>query len=76
MLKSVLKKSDLANALLAAAKHGREHIMHLLVEAGEQYMHIQIGAPGAGVRRGESSNSRAGVQGRASGVAWICSDSL
>ena len=41
MLRSALKKSDLANALLAAAKHGHEHIVHLLVEAGEWAMHMQ-----------------------------------
>ena len=46
MLRSVLKKSDLANALLAAAKHGHEHIVHLLVEAGGQHMHMQKGARG------------------------------
>lgn len=60
MLRSALKKSDLANALLAAAKHGHEHVVHLLVEAGEQYMHIQIGAPGAGLGRGKSLQNRAG----------------
>lgn len=48
MLRSALKKSDLANALLAAAKHGHEHIMHLLVEAGEQHMHITAGVCGGG----------------------------
>ena len=35
MLRSALKKNDLANALLAAAKHGHEHIVHLLVAAGQ-----------------------------------------
>lgn len=42
MLRSTLKKSDLGNALLAAAKHGHEHIVHLLVEAGGEHMHIHM----------------------------------
>lgn len=47
MLRSaLLKKSDLANALLAAARHGHEHIMHLLVEAGGQHLHITEGGGG------------------------------
>lgn len=49
MLRSALKQKDLANALLAAAKHGHEHIMHLLVEAGvftHMHMHLLCNASG------------------------------
>ncbi len=35
MLRTAVKQDDLANALLAAAKHGHEHIVHLLLEAGQ-----------------------------------------
>lgn len=40
MLRTSLKRTDLANALLAAAKQGREHIVHLLAEAGEQIIQL------------------------------------
>ena len=40
MLRSSLRRTDLANALLAAAKHGHEHMLHLLAEAGEQYVQM------------------------------------
>ena len=35
LLRTALKQDDLANALLAAAKTGQQHILHLLLEAGQ-----------------------------------------
>ena len=69
MLRSALKKSDLANALLAAAKHGHEHTVHLLVEAGRQYMHMQPRAREEGERRGGWESREGDDQGRGMGFA-------
>lgn len=42
MLRSDLKKNDLANALLAAAQNGHEHILHLLIEAGRLHTSFPV----------------------------------
>lgn len=45
MLRTALRQDDLANALLGAARHGYEHIVHLLLEAGQHPLQPRAQTP-------------------------------